>query len=379
VYTDDLIRPWFDAVLGAIPGVRLFDVHTHTGASDPDGFRGSLDGLLAALDTAGGADAAFFTMHEPDGYRVANDRVLAEAAASGGRLVPFCRVDPRDGGLAEAERALAAGARGIKLHPRAERFRLADDEVWPLFALAHERRLPVLVHAGRGIPALGRDALELCSAFPDARLILAHAAICDLSWIWRDAADHPNLFFDTAWWTPDDLLALFSLVPPGQVLLGSDAPYGTPLSAAVQHLRYALQAGLSLDQVRAVAGEQARRLVAGEDPLDMGPAPGHASLPTDVLLGRVSTFLVTAAARMLRRGDPEEPIALARMGCEVPDDAPHAGVFRSVLSLLERWTPAARPDEEGLPFSPGAHVVITALAIARTPDVPVPDQAQRSS
>ena len=65
-------------------------------------------------------------------------------------LVPFCRLDPEADPLAEAERCLAAGARGIKLHPRAEGFTLDHPALRPVFALADERRLPVLVHAGRG-------------------------------------------------------------------------------------------------------------------------------------------------------------------------------------------------------------------------------------
>src|SRR5438128_2329287 len=98
-----------------------------------------------------------------------------------------------------AERALARGARGIKLHPRAEQFRLADKRLDGVYALANERGLPVITHAGRGIPALGRDALEITGRYPGLKLILAHSGVSDLSWIWRHAADHPNLFFDTAW------------------------------------------------------------------------------------------------------------------------------------------------------------------------------------
>ena len=40
---------------------------------------------------------------------------------------------------------------------------------------ADERRLTVLCHAGRGIPALGKHALQACSRYPNMRLILAHA------------------------------------------------------------------------------------------------------------------------------------------------------------------------------------------------------------
>lgn len=34
----------------------------------------------------------------------------------------------------------------------------------------------------------------------------------------------PNLLFDTAWWNPADLLALFAQVPPGQILFGGGNP-----------------------------------------------------------------------------------------------------------------------------------------------------------
>ena len=119
--------------------------------------------------------------------------VIDEAAASDGRLFAFCRLDPHsDDPLAEAERALERGARGIKLHPRAERFALDHPGLERVFALADERRLPVLVHAGRGIPALGRHALEATARHPGLRLILAHAGISDLSWIWREAPAIPT-------------------------------------------------------------------------------------------------------------------------------------------------------------------------------------------
>jgi predicted TIM-barrel fold metal-dependent hydrolase len=124
--------------------------------------------------------------------------MLGAAASADGRLVPFCRIDPHHGGLAEAQRAVALGAAGIKLHPRAERFALGDPVVREIVGFADDRRVPVIVHAGRGIPSLGRDAVELARGFLRAPIILAHAAITDLAWIWREAAGQRNLFFDTA-------------------------------------------------------------------------------------------------------------------------------------------------------------------------------------
>src|SRR2546421_6152515 len=128
VYADHLLLPWHEAVVEQLPGIELFDAHTHTGFNDPDGFSCSAEQLIEGLEIAN-ARAVVFTMQEPDGYSAANDRVIEEASASDGRLVPFCRLDPADDPLAEAQRALGRGACGIKLHPRAEQFRLADDRL----------------------------------------------------------------------------------------------------------------------------------------------------------------------------------------------------------------------------------------------------------
>ena len=382
MYEDDALRPWLNALMRSVPGLSLFDAHTHTGANDPDGFSCSVDELTAALELAG-ARGVVFTMHEPDGYPAANDRVLAEADASEGRLVAFCRVDPHRDAVAEAERCLERGARGIKLHPRAERFDFDHPGVEPLFALAGERRLPVMIHAGRGIPALGRHVLELAERHPGARPILAHAGLSDLAWIWRRLEDHPNVFFDSAWWTPSDLVALFRLVPPGRILWASDAPYGTPVQQAVLGLRAALEAGVSVEALRWLAGGQVERLVAGEEPIDAGRAPGGPELAGDLLLERVHAALVTAIGRMMAGDDGAEAIALTRLACEVGEDAPQAPVCRSVLALLDRYerrslAPAGTGDGARGPATrfPGIHVLIVAAGVARTPSVALPAEPE---
>ena len=283
--------------------------------------------------------------------------------------MPYCRVDPRDSAVAEATRALDAGARGIKLHPRAERFGLDEPAVRDLVALAHERRVPVLIHAGRGIPALGQHTVALSGEFPDAKLILAHGAISDLAWLWKVMPEHPNLFVDTAWWNPADLMALFCLAPPAQVLWASDSPYGLPVMSAVVALRCALQAGLGPDAVRSIAGDQMARLLDGEPGADAGPPP-PASRPLDPHLERVVTHLVAAMGRAFARADPEEPIALARLACAVGDDQECSPVCAAVLELLDLYERAqARAAHGRRPFPPAGRFVVTALAVARTPDV----------
>jgi predicted TIM-barrel fold metal-dependent hydrolase len=370
---DVLLRPWFDRLADDVPGLALFDAHTHVGANDPDGFRQTTDELLAALAPVD-ARALVFPMHEPDGYREANDAVLERVADSGGRLRALCRVQPRDAAaVAEAERCLEAGASGIKLHPRAEQFTLSEPSVRDLVAAAHARRATILIHAGRGIPALGEDTVHLAEAFPDARLILAHCAISDLSWLWHELPRLPNVFIDTAWWNPADIIAMFALCPPANIVWASDSPYGRPLVSAVQTMRCAFQAGLSPEQVRGVMGEQVERMLDGGDPIDLGPPPGATQRALDPLLDRVCSHLTTTMGRAFVRADFSEPLALSRLACAVGDDSHVAPTCRAVLDILDAFDEHIGPPEDGRPIPAAARLLAFALIAARTPDVPLPD------
>ena len=377
---DVILRPWLDALAAELVGapLELLDAHTHIGGNDPDGYRQAPEQLLERLALAD-ACAVVFPMHEPAGYPDANDAVLEAARAAPGRLTAFCRIDPRtgaDAACAEASRALDAGARGIKLHPRAERFAMDAPAVRALAALAHERRLPVLIHAGRGIPALGSDTVALAEEFPDAHLILAHAAISDLAWLWRVLPERPNVLIDTAWWSPVDLVALFTLAPPSNVVWASDSPYGAPVSSAVMTLRCALQAGLSAPAVRGVAGAtMAAVLEAGSAP-DLGPPPGAGSARAlDPVYERVVSHLLAAAGRLFGDADPAEPIALARLACAVGEATEHSAVCAAVLDLLDRYGAGDGPAPPGQRFAPSARLLLVALTVARTPDVALPSLA----
>ena len=241
---DALLRPYWDSIQSSHGPFDLFDAHTHIGQDDPDGMKQTPAELIDVM-TRADARAVVFPMHEPTGYPGPNDR--GDRGGARGRTAAWC---PSAGSIRacrpaeEARRCLDAGAVGIKLHPRAEQFTLHEPGVREIVAVAHERRVPILIHAGRGIPALGQNTVELATEFPDARLILAHAAISDLAWLWHVLPDHPNVFIDTAWWNPADHIALFSLVDPSHIVWASDSPYGLPVLAAWTHARGALQAGV---------------------------------------------------------------------------------------------------------------------------------------
>src|SRR3954464_14512123 len=121
----ELTARYDEDVRGLIPdGADLFDAHLHLGR-DIDGMVGDYDACEEVMAAYGISRAFMFCLDEPDrhpAFRAANDRTLAFAERSGGRLIPFVRLDLNESPIEEAERCLDAGARGIKLHPRAQRF-----------------------------------------------------------------------------------------------------------------------------------------------------------------------------------------------------------------------------------------------------------------
>jgi predicted TIM-barrel fold metal-dependent hydrolase len=346
-----VLEPYLEYELERFGELELFDAHTHIGRNDPDGFSAEPQEILDAMDAAGQRRALLFAMQEPGGdYRPANDEVLSACAASAGRLLALARVDPKvAGAVDEARRCLDAGAVGVKLHPRSDAFGLPHPVVDELAALVGERRGILLFHAGRGIPNLGEDALSLATANPGLRIVLAHAGISDLGAIADAVGELHNVFFDTAWWQVSDLLALYCHVAPGQILHASDMPYGPGMFAAWADLRLGAAVGLSDDAMRSIAGGQLSRLVAGEDPLDLGPAPGVGALgPRLPAAERAIAYLCAATQLGFRGCDPDEALALARLACQTagPGD-PSAQVLAHVdrFAALSQRLYAEDPED----------------------------------
>ncbi|MBJ7329599.1 MAG: amidohydrolase family protein [Solirubrobacteraceae bacterium] len=353
---------------GGLVGATWFDAHTHIGHNDPDGLSSTVDELLGGLDQAGHARALVFPMHEPDGYRAANDTVLEAARGSGGRLDALARVDPnRPDCVEEARRCLDAGARGIKMHPRSDAFTLPHPEVERLVALAAERRAIVLFHAGRGIPRLGIAAVDMARANPGARIVLAHAGISDVAELAPIVADIPNLLFDTAWWQVSDVLDLFVHVPPGQILYGSDMPYGPGLFSAFALLRCGRAVGHSDDILREIAGGQLTRIVDGQDPLDLGPAAGATALGArSIAHERVISYLSAAVTAAWAGGDTEQSLSLARLAIAHGHD-PLLAVVDELIARTQDIR-AARPESPRA----GLMAALTAQFLAGTPTAGLP-------
>jgi hypothetical protein len=317
----------------AAGGTQPFDVHAHTGA-DIDGTTRTSEEHVRDLEAVDGRSVVF-PLCVTTGYTAENRRVVEECRRHPERLVPFARLDPRTSAAPDAADSLAAGARGFKLHPRAEDFRLDHPGIVAFVGVAGAAQAPELIHAGVGVGSFGETIVELAERHRGCPFILAHAAVSDLSWLWRVAPQHPTLVFDTAWWNAADLLALFALVPPGQILFGSDEPYMDLELVLAITLRCARFAGLSLDTATLVAGGQLETLLAGETPIDAGPAPGPSRVAFSPGESRVSTMLAAAGGCALGGGDPSRMLELALLAVGTDGATSGNGSQPQLVALIE--------------------------------------------
>lgn len=333
------LAPFADELARLLPSnCELVDAHTHLGL-DEDGMQLSLERLLRMMDDGGVRRAFVFALHDPDrhpAYTVPNDRVLDWAAQSQGRLAPFCRVDPADNPVAEAERCLARGARGIKLHPRAQGFDFAHSALGDIFRVAHDARVPILIHAGRGMAPIARELCDLALQVP-ATLILAHAGIADQAIFATRLAEHPGAFFDTSVLGPLDLSELFARVPAERVLFGSDPPYGRPMPAAYATVRIARSVGCDDDQLRLIMGASASRILAGETPAAAtGPVRGR-RLEMDGALSRIYVLAMSAinAAMSGDQTAADWALELAQSACREPEPDRAAVTLARISGCLD--------------------------------------------
>jgi uncharacterized protein len=359
---EQLLEFWHERLRQELPEGPIFDAHVHLG-HDIDGMVGIYDELERTQEQYGIERAFMFCLDEPDrepAFRAGNDRTLAFAERSGSRLIPFVRLDLASAPIKEAERCIALGARGIKLHPRAQRFLLNDERLAPIFELAAEKRVPILIHGGRGLPPIADDLCRLVERYDEAQLIIAHAGIADLQTLAERLAGKAGVFWDTSVWSAVDLLDFYRQVPPEQVLWASDYPYGQEPNSLLNGVRTARTAGFDDAQLRAMLWDNADRIAQGEPPLEPTKPLGHDELVQPMQLARIHQYLSAALPLLfMRQPDAIGVLGLALNTCHERNGMPES--VDQIRELLE----VAREIWRTLPEVEEAEQRPTARAAAR--------------
>ena len=366
-----------DRASGARPGAEV-----HRRAHPPRPRRGRpLDGhghAARLLDQADARRAVVFPLHDPErvpAYRVPNDRVLGWAARPTGGSSPSAGSIPPMIRCREADRCLERGARGIKLHPRAQSFAFADGVADGIFALAEQARVPILIHAGRGMPPIADGLAELALRHPEVVLILAHAGIADQGILASRLAGHPGVLYDTSCFSALDVVALFARVPrrAGRVRLGSalrpSAHRALPRAARCR-------GGRARRRGAGARARRHRRAPAGRRRAP--PATAPACEDAFELSGRLARFysygMIAFGSVIADRREPDAALeALDLMAAVTRDPDPGRRPRRSSASVPPWWRPrSSRGCRTGPPRArPAAHVHVPRRhrARGRAPEV----------
>jgi hypothetical protein len=231
-----------------------------------------------------------------------------------------------------------------------------------VFALAEDAGVPILIHAGRGLPPLADGLADLALRHPGAVLILAHGAICDQGILTTRLADHPGVLYDISCFFPLDVIELFARVPAERIVFASDPPYGMPATTLYLALRVARQAGLDEQTTRAVLGGTMASLLDGHGlPAASAPRRG-ASITLSGRLARVYGY-ASLVGPALFTGAAEQAHAMLDMAlaaCRDPEPGSDGEALETIGAALS--AAGALVEEEN---GPRAAIDLVYRAIVR--------------
>lgn len=185
-------------------------------------------------------------------------------------FIPFCTVNPdmSDHLVQDLKKYIEMGAKGIKLYPSYNHFYPNSREIYPIYPIAQENQLPVLIHTGssvfKGSKIKYADPLyldDVAADFPKLPLVLAHSG----RGFWYDKAFflsrlHPNLYLEISGLPPENLLRYFPELEKNidKVVYGSDWPGVKSINGNIDAIK---KLPLKADSIRKILYENAARIL----------------------------------------------------------------------------------------------------------------------
>lgn len=217
---------------------ECWDLHIHLGRSR-DGASLSFGEIGRALDRYRISRAVVFAIDESGAgptYEKPNRRVL-RGCTGNRRLIPFVRLNPGAGARAVSElrRAIREGARGVKLHPRAEKF--SPPEAEDLIDEIENEKLPIFLHTSHEEncrPLLWEKIFRRHRRIP---YVLFHGGKDAYEEAAAVACRNRHLWVETSTLSYRRSAVLLDRLGASRLVFGSDLPYSHP---AVERLKLEL-------------------------------------------------------------------------------------------------------------------------------------------
>lgn len=216
-------------VLGSAEAVREFERHY----ADPEN-------MIAGMREHGVDYSVALAEYSPLTTGFCTNEMVENYCRGHKELIPFCSLNPFiEQDMPAALRNLhSRGFKGIKLYPSYNHYHLNDARMYPLFAVAQELGMPVLVHTGTSIFKNTRlkyanpiDVDDVAVDFPDLTVLMAHGG----RMAWYDEAMtmarlHKNVYIELSGIAVKKLLQLFPDMErfSHKFVFGTDWPQVSP-------------------------------------------------------------------------------------------------------------------------------------------------------
>lgn len=263
----------------------VIDCHVHVGSEEawiPDGLRLAQEladeqvrEVLTSTQDPGPTVADYLRRQGvtaaiaiPVGRAPVQEYTLRDAERTDGFLRPLVQYDPRSAPDAARrfDRAITAGAVGLKVHPMSHQLPVNDRSLYPLYTVAAERGVPVVMHVGSSVFPGAKlrfcDPLlvdEVAADFPELKVVCAHAG----RGFWTEQVFQLTRMRDNVWMELSGLPAnrIVEAFPEldrvaNRVVFGSDWPSSPAVGRLVDQFRQmpfakaTLTAALSSNAVR---------------------------------------------------------------------------------------------------------------------------------
>ncbi len=202
------------------------------------------------LDECGVDYAVVLAEESPITTGITPNDYVADFCRGSQRLIPFCSVNQylHANPAQELERLVTQdGFRGLKIYPTYQQFYANDPVLYPMYAVAQELNIPVMVHTGSSVFKGARlkygDPLALDDVavdFPKLQIVMAHSG----RGFWYDRAFflarlHENVYMEVAGLPPQRLLDYFPELERNadKVIFGSDWPGMPYIGRNIQQIR----------------------------------------------------------------------------------------------------------------------------------------------